>query len=67
MGGTEKKEVENRIYILAHLFSVASKSFSSTAVCFIVPMEMLKAEIYSLRGVIKIISNHFFITGKTGF
>lgn len=47
MRGREKNEVDNRSYILAYLSSVVSKYFSSIVVCFIVLMEMLKAEIYS--------------------
>lgn len=58
------------IILLTYLSLVVAKSFSPIVVCFIL-LEVLKAEICSLRGatlhVIKVISNHFFIIGGAGF
>ena len=59
------------IILLAYLSSVVSKSFLSIVVCFTLLIEVLKAEICSLRGdtthVVKATSNHLSITDGAGF
>lgn len=68
-GKRRKKMVE--IILLTYLSLVVATSFSPIVVSFILLIEVLKAEICSLKGdtfhVTKVISNHFFIIGGAGF